>query len=312
MELPRYPLIFNPHARGHKGRKALKFIMNNATRFVLYATRTEQEAIKLAANFAAKGEPLVIASGGDGTLNAVVQGLLGSNTALGIFPSGTMNVFARELGIPVPGFNTMPLDKALEVIDNGNLKKIDLFTVNKKPFVQMAGIGFDAAVIESTNPELKKKLGPLTYLISGIKLLRKTPPKLTLTLPDGTKKTAVAILVGNGGLYGGQVKLFDKADNTDELLDFILFKENGYQLVKDTLAGIRGKIPEQSETMEYIQAKTATVQAERETPLQVDGDLAGRATTFTFNKSDKCLQVTVPEHPHAMNFYELVKSIIPS
>lgn len=312
MELPRYPLLFNPNARGHKGRKALKFIMNNATRFALYATRSEQEAIDLASDFAAKGEPLVIAAGGDGTLNAVVQGLIGTKTALGVFPSGTMNVFARELGIPVPGFNNMPLDKALEVIDSGNIKKVDMFTVNQRPFIQMAGMGFDAAVIESTSPELKKKLGPLTYLISGVKLLGANPPKLTLTLPDGTTKEGVAILAGNGGLYGGQVKLFNKAENNDKLLDFLIFKENGYQLVSDTLAGIRGNIPEHSETMEYVQAKKVTITCEGEVPFQVDGDLAGRGSEFVFKRAKKRLRVAAPEVPHAMNFTELVKSIIPS
>ncbi len=310
-EEARYPLLFNPYARGHKGRKALKFIMKNATRFALYATRSEEEAIALAEEFAAKGEPVVIAAGGDGTLNAVVQGLLGTDTALGIFPSGTMNVFARELGIPVPGFNSMPLYKALAVIDSGNVKKVDIFSLNERPFIQMAGVGFDAQVIEETDPSLKKTFGPLTYLVSAVKVLGKEPPKLTLRLADGTEHRGAAIVTGNGGLYGGQVKLFTKADNNDQLLDFVIFKENGYRMVADTLAGIQGKIDNNSNDIEYVQAKGAEIISDREVPWQVDGDYVGRADRFVFRHEEKQLKVMAPSEAHTTFFGELLKKVLP-
>ena len=311
MSLPRYPLLFNPNARGHKGRKALKFIMNNATRFVLYATRSEEEAIEFAEQFAKDGEPVVIAAGGDGTLNAVVKGLRGTDTALGVFPSGTMNVFARELGIPVPGFNSMPLDKALEVIDHGQLKKVDLFLVNDRPFIQMAGVGFDAQIIEETNPDLKKKFGPLTYLASAVKVLGKEPPKLKLTLPNGEVHEGAAIIAGNGGFYGGQVKLFSKADNNDRLLDFIIFKEQGYRMLVDALDGIAGKVDSPKNNLVYLQASGGVITSDKDVPLQVDGDYAGRAQKFEFKRDSKRLRVMAPEKPHKTMFGELVKMALP-
>ena len=84
----RYPLIFNPNARSQRGRRTMRFLMAHAQRFCLCASRSAEDAMELAANFAERGEPVVVAAGGDGTLNAVVQGLAGSSTALGVLPGG--------------------------------------------------------------------------------------------------------------------------------------------------------------------------------------------------------------------------------
>src|SRR5690606_31781390 len=126
--LHRYPLIFNPKAKSQKGERTLRFLMEHAHRFALYATNHGDEARELAARFAAEGEPVVVAAGGDGTLNAVVKGLAGTATALGVIPAGTMNVFARELGIP---FDNLP--KSFDVIERGHVREIDLFEANRAP-----------------------------------------------------------------------------------------------------------------------------------------------------------------------------------
>ncbi|MCX6865118.1 MAG: diacylglycerol kinase family protein, partial [Verrucomicrobia bacterium] len=141
----RYPLIFNPRAHSQKGEKVLRFLMTHANHFAVYATNHAGEARELAARFAAQGEAVVIAAGGDGTLNEVVGGLAGSSTVLGILPAGTVNVFAREMGIPCHS-----LDRAFAIIERGCVREVDLFAANGAPFVQMAGVGFDAAVIEET------------------------------------------------------------------------------------------------------------------------------------------------------------------
>jgi diacylglycerol kinase family enzyme len=160
----------NPKARSEKAQRARRFIMENAGRFAIYASNSAEEAEELASIFASMNERCVIAAGGDGTMNAIVKGLVGSDTALGILPIGTMNVFARELGVPVEN-----LDRAFEVIDKGETTEVDLFTMNGAPFVQMAGIGFDAQVIAETKWESKKALGPLAYLLSAVKVLGDKP-----------------------------------------------------------------------------------------------------------------------------------------
>jgi len=302
---PRYPLILNPKAKSEKGRRALKFIMANATRFTIYATRSREEAIDLAGKFADDGEELVIAAGGDGTLNAVIEGLAGSRTALGVFPTGTMNVFAREMGIPYD-----KLKNAMAVIDGGHAEEVDLFAMNGAPFVQMAGIGFDARVIEETTWESKKRLGPLAYLLAATKVLRSSPTKLKVTCTDGRELEGVALLVGNGSLYGGQFPLFKNADNTDKLLDVVVFKESGYQFVKDSLTGlVKGGIDEYThgDSVEYVQAAGLKVTSEEEVPVEIDGELWGRSSEMDFLPTGKTLRVFAPEEPKVKLRYALLK-----
>lgn len=303
----RYPLIFNPRARSQKGRRALRFIMDHATRFALYASNSADEARKLAAMFAREGEPVVIAAGGDGTLNAVVQGLAGSATALGVLPAGTMNVFARELGIP---FDNLP--RAFEVIEQGLIQEIDLFEANGVPFVQMAGVGFDAMVIEETTWESKKMLGPLAYLLAAVKVLGESPPRMEVICNDGRREEGVAVLAGNGSLYGGQFKLFHKADNRDSMLDVLVFKEAGYRLVLDSLRGLAlGGLEHVGPTVSYLQASGLQVIADREVPVQVDGELMGRAREVVFGNGEPGrLRVIGPEEPIGGRFVEAVKAIV--
>lgn len=304
----RYPLIFNPRARSQKGRRALRFIMDHATRFALYATSSGEEARELAAMFARNGEPVVIAAGGDGTLNAVVQGLAGSGTALGVLPAGTMNVFARELGIPFDN-----LRRAFEVIEAGRVQEIDLFQANGVPFVQMAGVGFDAMVIEETTWESKKMLGPLAYLLAAVKVLGEDPPRMEVICNDGRREEGVAVLAGNGSLYGGQFKLFHKADNRDSMLDVLVFKEAGYRLVLDSLRGIAlGGVEHGGSTVSYLQAGGLRVLADREVPVQVDGELMGRAREVVFGAEEPGrLRVLAPEEPIGSRFVEALKVLVP-
>lgn len=300
----RYPLIFNPMARSQRGQKALRFLMDNATRFQLWATSSADEARDLAAHFAQKGEPVVVAAGGDGTLNAVVHGLAGSETVLGVLPTGTMNVFARELGIP---FDNLP--RAFDVIDHGLIKEIDLFEANGAPFVQMAGVGFDAMVIEETTWESKKVLGPLAYLLAAVKVLGEKPPLMEVVCADGRREEGVAVLAGNGGLYGGQFKLFRKADNCDAMLDVLVFKEVGYKVVLDSLRGLALGGIDLAASTAYLQSDSFVVNAHHEVPVQIDGELLGRATDVTFAASSRRLRVLAPEEPIGSRFVEAIKSM---
>ena len=304
VKLPRrYPIIFTPKARSQKGGRVLRFMMKHANRFALYATNSGEEARELAARFAADGEPVVIVAGGDGTLNEVVRGLAGSDTVLGILPAGTMNVFAREMGIPFAS-----LERAFEVIENGFTREVDLFEANGIPFVQMAGVGFDAMVIEETTWESKKMLGPLAYLLAAVRVLGEKPPQMRVTLADGRVAEGVAVLAGNGSRYGGPFPFFRMADNHDSKLDVLVYKEAGYRLVLDSLRGLALGGIDLMDSVEYFQTESFTVEADREVPVEVDGELAGRFSKIRFVETSSHLRVLAPQHHGGGGLAETFKS----
>jgi diacylglycerol kinase (ATP) len=283
----------------------LRFLMRHANRFALFATNHAGEARELAQRFAAEGEPVVIAAGGDGTLNEVVRGLAGSATLLGVLPAGTMNVFAREMGIPFDS-----LERAFEVIEAGFIREVDLFEANGAPFVQMAGVGFDAQVIEETTWEAKKMLGPLAYLLAAVKVLGEKPPEMEIICADGRRETGVAVLAGNGSLYGGQFRFFRNASNQDSKLDVLVYKEAGYKLVLDSLRGLAfGGIDLMTSTC-YFQTEAFSVVADREVPVEVDGEWIGRFTEVRFKETADHLRVLAPEGPLAGNFAETLRSLL--
>lgn len=283
----------------------MRFLMAHAQWFALYASKSAEDAKELAAKFAQNGEPVVLVAGGDGTVNCVVQGLVGTSTALGVIPAGTMNVFARELGMPL-----VSLKKALKVIEKGFIKEVDVFEANGHPFVQMAGIGFDAQVIEETTWETKKIFGPLAYLVSAVKVLGEKPPKMRVVSEDGRIEEGVCAIVGNGALYGGQMKLFRKADHADDMLDILLFTEFDYKLVRDSVLGIaKGAIDNGNASIKYLQSKSFHIECDKEVPMEVDGEYVGRVTEVSLLPVKRKLRVVAPEFPEESVFASVVKSL---
>jgi YegS/Rv2252/BmrU family lipid kinase len=244
---------------------------------------------------AAAGTPLVVAAGGDGTVNEVVNGLaqggLERGSVLGVLPTGTMNVFAVELGLPPSLF----LKKCWEVIEHGKVAEIDLWTANGHYFVQLAGVGMDAEVIKETSWELKRAFGPLSYIMSAANVLAQKAPTVVVTADGKQSYLGSIVLVGNGQRYGGPFKVFRDAANDDGKLDVVVVRGQGLpeliELVK--AAGITGY--EASEEVDYFQTEGLLVESAGGEPVAVeaDGDLIGE-TPVTFRRAPHPLRVMVP------------------
>lgn len=293
----RIPVILNPAARSTQAAAREKAIRSLTPEPELLLTEGPGQATEIAARLAREGHPLVVAAGGDGTMNEVLQGLCQVNaarapgekhTALGVLPVGTMNVFSLELGLPSQDMEACWRPMAL-----GHLKEVDLWLANDQYFVQLAGVGFDAEIIQETSWERKKRYGPLSYVMSAMQVLTRTPPVLSVHAEGRPSLHGSVVLVGGGRHYGGPVPVFPKASNQDGLLDVLVFRGLGgwefAQMLRAILEGGYGP----AEDIDYVQLREFTVTAEPEAPLEVDGELAHGSTPVSFRPAPFKLQVAV-------------------
>ncbi len=162
-------LIFNPVAgQGDPDQDLLtiRTLLDPEIDLDIRLTTPEVDAGQLAREAIERGVHTIIASGGDGTLSATAEALVKTNIPLGVISRGTANAFASALGIP----NT--IEAACQTILGGTTRVVDAALCNGKPMVLLAGIGFEAEVVESADRDSKNRLGMLAYILAGVKQLR--------------------------------------------------------------------------------------------------------------------------------------------
>ncbi len=278
-------VILNPAARSERAKAAWKRI-EKLPHCTMRATTAPGDARRVAAAAVHEGFTTIVAAGGDGTVNEVVNGIVGSDVALGILPVGTMNVFAAELGLPGD------LEEAWAIIRGGRTRRVDLVRANQQYFVQLAGVGLDAQVVQATSWEFKKNFGPLSYLISAAQIAAKKPPRLFVEA-DGVTREGSFVLIGNGRYYGGPVAFFKNARIDDGKLDVLIFKNLAYLDIARYVATVfMGKHTDQPD-VEYFQTKKALVRSDEEVPVEVDGEVV-TTLPVTFRISSRKLRVVVP------------------
>jgi len=287
---PTIPVILNPSARSTRAGERMEMIRALSPRIEIHATTGPGDARKFARALALAGAPVVVAAGGDGTVNEVVNGIALAGpeygTALGILPSGTMNVFANDLGLPAAR-----LDDCWRLIEAGRTRAIDLWMANDEYFAQLAGAGLDAAVIAETTWEQKKQLGPLSYLMNMVRVMRRGTPPLTVTAPDRVPLSGRLVLVGNGKHYGGPFRVFPDASFTDGLLDVLVVENPGLlSTAQMSLAAMRARYSPQQRGLTYFQTASLEVTAPAPVPVQADGDLCGQ-TPVIFRQAPFPLRV---------------------
>ncbi|MCP4847216.1 MAG: diacylglycerol kinase family lipid kinase [Verrucomicrobiaceae bacterium] len=287
-QMDKVPVILNPSAHSEKGKNAAAEIRAMSPRIELIETGDIVEVKKIARDVAQSGGPVLAAAGGDGTINAVISSLAGSETALGIFPTGTMNLFARELQLP-----RKSLQGCWQVIEEGVTRKVDLFGFNDGIFVQVAGVGLDARIIEETTWERKKKFGKFGYLMTALSVTGQEAPRIRV-FPEGHEPLEGAfVLIGNGSLYGPAFRLFRHAANDDGLLEILVFDSQSRVDVMRYLTAFTMGQMEKAKGVSYVQAPSLRVQSDSEVPVEVDGEFAGY-TPVEFFAMEQGLNVLVP------------------
>jgi YegS/Rv2252/BmrU family lipid kinase len=278
-------VILNPRARSERAQSLAGELRRIAPGADLRFTSGPGDARLLAAQAAGEGSRVVVAAGGDGTVNEVANGLAGSDAALGVLPMGTMNVFAKEHGLPDD------LEGAWRVVSGGGMRQIDLPAAGDHHFIQLAGVGLDAQVVKETKWESKKRLGPLSYLISAAHIAARTPPKLLIECDAATHEGSF-VLLGNGRYYGAKMTLFPDAKPDDGLLDVLIFKNLGYLDIARYLGSVlMGKHTGLSDVV-YFQTAKVNIHSPEVVPVEVDGELLGELP-MTFRIAGK-LRICVP------------------
>jgi diacylglycerol kinase (ATP) len=246
------------------------------------------EAEPLARRAVEEGFARIVAAGGDGTVSQVANGLAGSNAILGVLPMGSVNVFAMELGLPLHN-----LQRCWDIIEDTNLRLVDMPSANEKYFVQLAGVGLDAQVVKETSLAFKRSFGPLSYLISAAQIAARQPPKLFIESEHTSVEEGSFVLVGNGRLYGGPFPFFKQAVINDGLFDVVVFKRLGYleiiRYLQDVVFSADIKVPE----IEYFQTRQLRITSEQDVPLELDGELAGNCPV-DFRIRKRALRVLAP------------------
>ena len=292
-------IIFNPTAKGNKARHFRHHLNDFAADTSFKQTASVGDARKLAAGAIEEGFDTIVAAGGDGTLNEVLNGIGDAprgfeRARLGVLPLGTVNVFAREVRIP------LKLERAWETIRNGRETLIDLglveYTENGAPtrryFAQLAGAGLDARAIELVDWRLKKKIGPLAYVVAGLRALTESQRKISVANGEA-HGTGELVLIGNGSLYGGDFRIFPPADMRDGLLEACVFSRVNWLTLFRCAPRllIRGTLPDAA-TANY-RGGSLTLTSEAPVPFEVDGEFVGHLPA-TFSVKRMQLRVIVP------------------
>src|SRR5882762_2029031 len=235
---------------------------------------------------------LLIAAGGDGTLNEVVHGLMDlskeARPVFGVVPLGTANDFAIGCGIP------RDPETALALCLEGEAAPIDIGKANEHWFLNAASVGFGAEVTATTSPELKRLLGHAAYTVMGAILARNVHHyhgKLTLPDREITGSGPVAI-VGNGRQTGGSVQVAPRARIDDGLLDLLVVR----QIPATALLTAARELQELSPDGEYIsywQIPWAEVHPEEAIPVNLDGEPV-RFSSVRYEAVPKAIRLIVP------------------
>jgi diacylglycerol kinase (ATP) len=285
MDKRKLCIIFNPSARGGKATSLCGELKELAGKAPIFAADAADSIQELAAAVIKQGYDHIIAAGGDGTVNGVINGIGTADVLLSVLPLGTMNVFAYELGI-----RSSQLKKCWEMIQRGRPRAVDLVSANQNYFVQLAGVGLDAMTVQATDLQMRKTIGPVSYLLSAAKLIGRPAPTLRLQFEDHSESAGCFVLIGNGRFYGGPFSLFQDARNDDGLLDVLIFKHQSYldicRYLQGVLIGNHTGLPD----IEYRQVTSVQVLSADPVPLELDGDVAG-STPVQFQIAPKKLQV---------------------
>jgi len=301
--IQRITVIVNPAAGRGKARKwigelevRLGLAIQNAHRIIswkIVETTCTGDGTRLAREAVAEGADIVVAAGGDGTIGEVLNGLVGTNVALGVIPMGTGNDFVRSIGIGVD------IDKAIYNLLEGVPMAIDVGKTQGRYFVNVAGCGFDAVVAERVNRGFRNLHGTAAYLAAVVQcLLSYKATQIRLTLDNEVVESkAMLCSIANARYYGGGMRIAPDAMLTDGLFDIVLLEEVGKLEFLWTFPKVFKGTHTTHPAVRIRRSKTVRVESDHPLPVLVDGEILG-TTPAEFEMLEGGLTLIGPYIPH--------------
>jgi YegS/Rv2252/BmrU family lipid kinase len=291
MSSQRLKFIINPNAGFRRDKSFIEALIHRHCKnfdFTIAHTAGSGDATHLAQEAAAAGYHIVVAVGGDGTVNETASGLIGTDTALGIIPRGSGNGLARSLDIP------MQPAQAIAVIGAGKMRRIDVGRAAHRYFFAVAGVGFDANVSHKFNSASRR--GPLPYFyIAAREFADYRPEPLRLLLEDQRLEiTPFLVTIANTAQYGNGAVIAPHAKPDDGVLEicvvqpmnfaeFIMYAPKLFNGTADTIPFIT-----------YYHAKTAVIEKSGPVLFHVDGDAQIADGAIAISVIPQALKVIVP------------------
>ena len=236
------------------------------------ATTGPRTAGAIAAQCIADGADLVIAAGGDGTINEVVEGMNGAAIPLAILPGGTANVLANELGLG------SRIELAARSILNSTPRRVSVGRLENghgtRHFLLMAGIGLDAHIIYNLNLPLKARLGKVAYWVGGLSQFGRSLESFEVSI-DGRRRTCTFALITKVRNYGGDFEIARAVSLLDEEFEVVLFEGNSLRYAKYLIGMLAGRISGMAGVSVFRAREISIAAPERRVHLQIDGEYAG-------------------------------------
>lgn len=291
-EKKKIVFVINPISGTHNKELLVKVIENRIDRdkydCQLVYTQYAAHAVEIAAQKAQEKVFAVIAVGGDGTINEIARSLIHTDTALGIIPCGSGNGLARHLQIP------MDVRKAIDIINNGMVRRMDYGIINDVPFFCTCGVGFDAFV--SLKFSQAGRRGPLTYLEETLRETLKYRPETYELEVEGTTMRYKAFLIacGNASQYGNNAYIAPQATLYDGLLDVTIVEPFTVLDIPSLSFQLFNKTIDQNNRIKTFQCKSLRIHRSAPGVIHYDGDPMMTGDTVEVKAIREGLHIIVP------------------
>ena len=290
--------MYNPFAGRLRGTgrerldTAVRTFLTAGHEVELFATPGPNKAGEVAKSAIAQGCDMILAAGGDGTINETVNGMVNSPVAFGILPGGTANVLANEIGLSTR-LHWAAQDLLTAAPTRVALGAVDLPGRPRRHFVMMAGVGLDARIVYNLDLDLKKKLGKMAYWQAGFGQLTKAIEHFNIAV-DGSQYESSFVLATRVRNYGGDFEIARRIRLTDDDFEVVIFHVEHWVEYLRFLGGVVTNSLENAKGVTILRAKELSLRAgKKQIYIQTDGEVLG-ALPATVSVVPRALNLLLP------------------